>query len=171
MSDVPLTLVQAFRKMAPEAVEQVLNQYNVDPAQRERYMALAGKDLATVQVNGVPPLGNVQIVVQNSDPVRNHWLATAYILGASYRMLGQMHSVTHQTIVQCVKKHLNTVELRNARLGFMLEPERISEYHTKYYENKAVLSKMPPHAAAEWLRDHTTVDALEIDNRYEEGLQ
>ena len=174
MKDVPLDIIQRLRSMTKPQAATVLDAFDLDEETRERYMRVAAKNLPEHAAEA-PPLNTVTasdyyLRMKHADPHRRGWWAAAFMLGASYRMLGKLHDVAHQTVKQSIDRVLSDDDKAH-RLGFMLEPERISEYHVAYYKNVQMLSVLPPARAAQWLKENVTPDALDIDTRYEPEAQ
>lgn len=173
MSDIPVAVLLQLRKIPKYEAAAILDTFDLSPEQHENYMKVAGKDLPADMANTMPPIDYRAMQQYNArantvDPHRRRWLAVAYLLGASYRMLAKAYGITHQSIKQGIDKEIDEETKSTKRIGFMLSPERITEYREGYYKNVSALSRMSPLEAATWLHYNIKPDAEDIDLRYEE---
>lgn len=172
--------------MSAAEAELIFNQFGLTADDRERYAPLVGRgstvasELADMgkeeylpiqESNEIPQLRPVHYAPKNEDRYRNHWMATAWILGASFRMLAKLHGISAPTVVQVIDRFLESGKRNGMRLGYQLTPDKISEYHANYYNNKLLLSKLSVVAAAVWLMQNTTVDSNAVEDAYEEDIQ
>lgn len=90
------------------------------------------------------------------------WLATAWLLGASFAQLARDKGVTKQSIMVQVDKILPKEEREGGRVsGIALSLEAMSEYKVIFFENITVLTDFTPKEAALWLLSNTSLDGDE----------
>jgi hypothetical protein len=93
-----------------------------------------------------------QVLWKAPDPDRPLWLATAWLLGASYTALAMLHGVSPQAIQQSVYRIIPRAEDRHShRLGFRLSSESIRAYQAMFYSHITTLRTLSPINAAKFL--------------------
>lgn len=128
-----------YRKMGdPTAAEDFLKQFN-----------LSGSELAQIK-------GLVKKKDKHADA--RLWLATAWMLGASFSMLAKDKGVTKQSIMNQVDKLIPVDERARGRIGGALSFEAMSEYKVMFFENLDTLGDLSPKEAAGWLINHVSLD-------------
>lgn len=86
------------------------------------------------------------------------WLATAWMLGASFSMLAKDKGVTKQSIMNQVDKLIPVDERAKGRVSGSLTFEAMSEFKVAFFENLDTLVSMAPKEAAAWLIQHVHLD-------------
>ena len=81
---------------------------------------------------------------------RRLWLATMWLLGASYRQLGAFEGVSHSSIVQSVNKVLPPGNRMLMRILTQTTPEAIEWYHNVFF-SPTDLPYESPRTLASWL--------------------
>lgn len=89
------------------------------------------------------------------------WMATAWLLGASFPMIAREKGVAKQSVMQAIDKLLPVETRRQGRLGAINSLEVMSEYKVKFFENITTLTDMTPQEAAQWLLANTSLDRIE----------
>jgi len=126
-----------IRRMGTADAELFLSRHDLSDEDRTIAMSLIGKDKDR----------------PDYDKVRRHWLAAAWLLGASYRQLGAVHGVARQTIMDIVWRALPEAPSRNRAVAQMSN-EKLS--HLRVFFNKHVerLIDLSIHEAAQWMYDN-----------------
>ena len=86
--------------------------------------------------------------------IKRLWLASAWLMGASYRQLGVLHDVTHNTILQSVNKAIPVEDRKGKRLRFSMKPSELVWYREQFQQNVQELRDMQPLQAGAWLLSH-----------------
>jgi hypothetical protein len=90
------------------------------------------------------------------------WLATAWLLGATFAQLARDKGVTKQSVMVQVDKLLPLEERKAGRMsGMALSLEALSEYKVKFFESIGTITDFTPKEAALWLLTHTSLDIPE----------
>lgn len=145
-----LTMEQlgALRRMSRPDAELFVAQHKLEGDDRERALALAGRDLI------------MESPASTTTNIRRNWLAAAWLLGASFRQLGHLHDVAPQTIMSSVDRILPSPQRMKMRLvQDRISPELISEYRAQFNRSLEVLTGMTPLEIAQWLLDNTEGDS------------
>lgn len=140
----------ALRSMDQATAARYLEQFG-ELSDDEKVVAssLIGRDLTKSES---------RTVVTRYDPDRRLWLCAAHILGASLRQLARLHGVAASTITQSIDKLLPTAIRDQSRFSRTISLERLSAFHTKYYQSLDILRGMTPQACAQWLAMNTEED-------------
>lgn len=86
------------------------------------------------------------------------WVAVAWLLGASYRMIAKDKGVTAQTIFAQVSQMLPDDRVQR-RLGYAISLEAMSEYKVSFFENLDMLRDLKdPDLMAMWLLASVDLD-------------
>jgi len=126
-----------IRRMGTADAELFLSRHTLTDEDRLTAMSLIGKDKDR----------------PDYDKVRRHWLAAAWLLGASYRQLAAVHGVARQTVMDIVWRALPEAPSRSRAVSVMSN-EKLS--HLRVFFNKHVehLMDLSIHEAAQWLYDN-----------------
>lgn len=128
-----------IRKMTKDDAERYLAQFRLSPDETKQARKL--------------------ITIKDKHHDSRLWLATAWLLGASFAQLGRDKRVTKQSVMSQVDKVLPIEEREKGRIsGIALTLEALSEYKVAFFENVDTLTDMTPQEAASWLLSHTSLD-------------
>lgn len=146
----------------------LLDKMSVDDLMRVRKMA---KDEAERYLSSFGLSHEEKLVARKLITVKDKhhdnrlWLATAWLLGASFAQLARDKGVTKQSVMVQVDKLLPIEERRGGRVsGIALSLEALSEYKVMFFENVSTLTDFTPKEAALWLLGNTNLDADEEDD-------
>jgi hypothetical protein len=139
----------------------LLDKMSVDDLMKVRKMKAADalEFLDTFNLSG-PELSQAKKLVQVQDKHHDNrlWLATAWLLGASFSMLAKDKGVAKQSIMNQVDKLIPVEERAKGRIGGMMSYEALSEYKVAYFEHVDELRSLSPKEAAGWLITNVSLD-------------
>lgn len=149
--EVPLSIVISLRNKTQEEAKRMLEPYKLDDETKARYLAIA-----SLTEHKAPELPKS---VARFEPDRRLWMATAHLLGASFRQLGRFHSISPQTVIFYIDRILPVEGRSEQRLQTKLSHEAVSRYHEEFVKHRALLRQLTPREAAEWL--HANVNLMD----------
>lgn len=126
------------KKMVSSEAETFLKKFNLTASEMSQAKAL--------------------VMVRDKHHDSRLWLATAWMLGASFSMLAKDKGVTKQSIMNQVDKLIPVDERAKGRVGGNLSFEAMGEYKVKYFSNLDQFGDMGPKEVAAWLINHTSLD-------------
>lgn len=156
LGSLTLDDLSKLRKFTQTEASIFLLDHELNPDELERAQALIGRDLGPGRTSILPEFDYKPST--KYDPSRRFWIATAWLLGASWRQLASGYGITPQTTMNIASRILPVQTRQGIRLSKELSLEKLSTYFRKFTDNTHELLGLTPLQAAQWLLDHTDLD-------------
>ena len=136
------------------SVDELMRVRKMKPTEAETFLATKGLTQSELQQ------ARKLVVIKDKHHDQRLWLATAWLLGASFAQLARDKGVTKQSIMNQVDKMIPQEERAAGRIGGAVSLEGMSEYKVMFFENLDTLRDLNPKEAATWLISHTSLDTI-----------
>jgi hypothetical protein len=141
--NVPLAVMLGLKQMTHAQAKNALAKYNLTPEELEAYLKLTAPEEPTF----TPHIN-----------IRRQTMLVLWLLGGSYRDIGHINSIAHQTVIDYLNKLMSKDERNAARFQVRLGLDKLLIYQRYLREHPELFSTMDPVAIARTLLATVSVE-------------
>ena len=139
--DIPLDVMMGLKTMTRAQALAALARFNLSPEVQERYLRLTKPDEEASPQRSPRRLG----------------MLVLWLLGGSYRDIGHLYSIAHQTVIDYIDKLMSRQERNKFRLQTRLAHESLVIY-AREFNRRTELHHLAPMEIAKELLASTSVE-------------